>query len=165
MKHFKIIFKVLLSLSAAFLASTARADQTFTAEYLDSVEVSLLTCQPHDEIYSLYGHTALRWHDLHDEETDIAALSEKIVASYDREREADTTTVFPVAKPMEEAEREDATVMFTAAGGRKAKRHRAQKEEEPAGKKEQSSFSDTAKHPFKLADLKFGRNYNAEDET
>ncbi|MBP1541534.1 MAG: DUF4105 domain-containing protein [Prevotella sp.] len=72
MKHFKIIFKVLLSLSAAFLASTARADQTFTAEYLDSVEVSLLTCQPHDEIYSLYGHTALRWHDLHDEETDIA---------------------------------------------------------------------------------------------
>ena len=30
----------------------------------DSIEVSLLTCQPHDEVYSLYGHTALRWHDL-----------------------------------------------------------------------------------------------------
>lgn len=30
----------------------------------DSVEVSLLTCSPHEEIYSLYGHTALRWHDL-----------------------------------------------------------------------------------------------------
>ena len=31
---------------------------------LDSVEVSLLTCSPHEEIYSLYGHSALRWHDL-----------------------------------------------------------------------------------------------------
>ena len=30
----------------------------------DSVEVSLLTCSPHEEIYSLYGHTALRWHDM-----------------------------------------------------------------------------------------------------
>lgn len=30
----------------------------------DSIEVSLLTCSPHEEVYSLYGHTALRWHDL-----------------------------------------------------------------------------------------------------
>ena len=30
----------------------------------DSIEVSLLTCSPHEEIYSLYGHTALRWHDM-----------------------------------------------------------------------------------------------------
>lgn len=30
----------------------------------DSVEVSLLTCAPGDEVYSLYGHTALRYHDL-----------------------------------------------------------------------------------------------------
>lgn len=43
-----------------------------TPEYLDSVEISLLTCQPHDEVYSLYGHTALRWHDLHAGGTDIA---------------------------------------------------------------------------------------------
>lgn len=35
--------------------------------YLDSIEVSLLTCSPHEEIYSLYGHSALRWHDLHQE--------------------------------------------------------------------------------------------------
>lgn len=27
---------------------------------LDSIDVFLLTCQPHDEIYSLYGHTSLR---------------------------------------------------------------------------------------------------------
>lgn len=31
---------------------------------MDSVEVSLLTCSPHEEIYSLYGHTALRYHNL-----------------------------------------------------------------------------------------------------
>ena len=30
----------------------------------DSIEVSLLTCSPHEEIYSLYGHSALRWHDM-----------------------------------------------------------------------------------------------------
>lgn len=30
---------------------------------LDSVEISLLTCEPHEEVYSLYGHTALRVHD------------------------------------------------------------------------------------------------------
>jgi len=45
----------------------ARAEQpkAVGVEYFDSVEVSLLTCAPHEEIYSLYGHTALRWHDLH----------------------------------------------------------------------------------------------------
>ena len=31
---------------------------------MDSVEISLLTCQPHDEVYSLYGHTAIRYHEL-----------------------------------------------------------------------------------------------------
>ena len=29
----------------------------------DSIRVSLLTCSPHDEIYSLYGHTAIRYED------------------------------------------------------------------------------------------------------
>lgn len=32
---------------------------------MDSVEISLITCSPHEEIYSLYGHTALRYHDRH----------------------------------------------------------------------------------------------------
>ncbi|MCR4852413.1 MAG: DUF4105 domain-containing protein [Prevotella sp.] len=32
-------------------------------EQLDSIEISLLTCSPHEEIYSLYGHTALRVKD------------------------------------------------------------------------------------------------------
>ncbi len=31
---------------------------------MDSVEISLITCTPHEEIYSLYGHTALRYRNL-----------------------------------------------------------------------------------------------------
>ena len=30
---------------------------------MDSVEISLLTCGPRPNVYSLYGHTALRYHD------------------------------------------------------------------------------------------------------
>lgn len=68
MKHLKIIFRtILLLLAITTTALPAKADKDFKAEYFDSVEVSLLTCQPHDEVYSLYGHTALRWHDLHNE--------------------------------------------------------------------------------------------------
>ena len=50
-----------------FLSVAVRAEQpkVVGVEYFDSVEVSLLTCAPHEEVYSLYGHTALRWHDLH----------------------------------------------------------------------------------------------------
>jgi len=32
-------------------------------ERLNKLEISLLTCQPHDEVYSLYGHTAIRVKD------------------------------------------------------------------------------------------------------
>ena len=66
MKHLKIIFRTILGL---FITSvqplSAYAQHDYSPEYYDSVEVSLLTCQPHDEIYSLYGHTAIRWHNLH----------------------------------------------------------------------------------------------------
>ena len=48
------------------------ANKAFNTEYYDSVDVSLLTCQPHDEVYSLYGHTAIRWHDMHQDGSDIA---------------------------------------------------------------------------------------------
>lgn len=30
----------------------------------DSIEVGLVTCQPGQKVYSLYGHTAIRYHDL-----------------------------------------------------------------------------------------------------
>ena len=36
---------------------------TSANEMYDSLEISLLTCAPHDEIYSLYGHTAIRVKD------------------------------------------------------------------------------------------------------
>lgn len=38
--------------------------QDYNLPPMDSVEISLLTCQPHDEVYSLYGHTAIRYHEL-----------------------------------------------------------------------------------------------------
>lgn len=38
--------------------------QTSTTRTNDSIEISLLTCSPHDAIYSLYGHTAIRYKDL-----------------------------------------------------------------------------------------------------
>ena len=65
MKHLKIIFRTFFLLSAVLLTPhQVLADEKTEDTPLDSVEVSLLTCQPHDEVYSLYGHTALRWHDL-----------------------------------------------------------------------------------------------------
>jgi len=51
------------------LSSVYESEDTILSEIdpMDSVEVSLITCSPHEEIYSLYGHSALRWHDLHKE--------------------------------------------------------------------------------------------------
>jgi hypothetical protein len=51
---------IMLTVSA--IASVSA--QNGPAADMDSVEISLLTCSPHEEIYSLYGHTALRYHDL-----------------------------------------------------------------------------------------------------
>ena len=73
MKHIKIIFRTFLLLSAVVLTTQkAFANKAYRIEFFDSVEVSLLTCQPHDEVYSLYGHTALRWHDLRPGGFDLA---------------------------------------------------------------------------------------------
>jgi hypothetical protein len=64
-KHLKIIFRTFFLLSAVLLTPhQVFADEKAEDTPPDSIEVSLLTCQPHDEVYSLYGHTALRWHDL-----------------------------------------------------------------------------------------------------
>jgi hypothetical protein len=64
-KHLKIIFRTFFLLSAVLLTPhPVFADEKAENTPPDSIEVSLLTCQPHDEVYSLYGHTALRWHDL-----------------------------------------------------------------------------------------------------
>lgn len=65
MKHFKSIFRIvwlfIILLSFSHLSLVKAAPPVAS---MDSVEVSLLTCQPHEEIYSLYGHTAIRYHDL-----------------------------------------------------------------------------------------------------
>lgn len=73
MKHLTTVFRTILGLLLTCLtAGTAKADNVYRGdgyppEHFDSVEVSLLTCQPHDEVYSLYGHTAIRYHDMHGE--------------------------------------------------------------------------------------------------
>ncbi len=52
MKRIILLFKVFFICFC--LNSTAKADT------YDSIQVYLLTCEPHDEVYSLYGHTAIR---------------------------------------------------------------------------------------------------------
>ena len=59
-------FYQLLSLAAVFVLSlNAKAQNTdsMMISRMDSVEISLLTCSPHEAIYSLYGHTAIRIND------------------------------------------------------------------------------------------------------
>ena len=43
---------------------SAQAQGTLALKDMDAVHISLLTCQPHEEVYSIYGHTAIRYQDL-----------------------------------------------------------------------------------------------------
>jgi len=66
-KHLKTVFNALKwAYMGCFLAylTPVQAAEEVNVQCMDSVEISLLTCQPHDEIYSLYGHTAIRYHEL-----------------------------------------------------------------------------------------------------
>ena len=72
MKHSKIIFNTLrggltglflLCLTTVFAQQAPASVEPVEDMNMDSVEISLLTCEPHDEVYSLYGHTAIRYHD------------------------------------------------------------------------------------------------------
>lgn len=47
----------ILCIAAFFHSTECRGE---TTEATDSIEISLLTCEPHPAIYSLYGHTAIR---------------------------------------------------------------------------------------------------------
>lgn len=67
MKHLEIIFRTFLSILILTIAAPSVSAQT----EMDSVEVSLLTCSPHEEVYSLYGHSALRWHEQKSDGRDI----------------------------------------------------------------------------------------------
>lgn len=58
MSHIKMwLLGILLVLSHYSLAAPISASSP------DSLEISLLTCSPHQEVYSIYGHTAIRVHD------------------------------------------------------------------------------------------------------
>lgn len=50
-----------LCFAALFCSIECRGE---TPETMDSIEISLLTCEPHPAIYSLYGHTAIRVQNL-----------------------------------------------------------------------------------------------------
>ena len=67
-KHLRKDFCTFLGIILMILPLKAAAQDSLLTNAMDSVEVSLLTCSPHEEIYSLYGHTALRWHDLRTQE-------------------------------------------------------------------------------------------------
>ena len=58
-KHLYALFIAVFLLNSQFI--TLRAQRVVVP---DSVQISLLTCSPHDEVYSLYGHTALRVENL-----------------------------------------------------------------------------------------------------
>lgn len=65
MKQIENIFRTLfLFLTALVSVLEGKAQQADALAAMDSVEIGLLTCSPHEEIYSLYGHSALRYHDL-----------------------------------------------------------------------------------------------------
>lgn len=65
MKQIKSFFKVLLAVFLASLTCTAANAQAKDSlpSRLDSVEISLLTCGPGSQIWSLYGHTAIHVRD------------------------------------------------------------------------------------------------------
>lgn len=63
--NLKLSFLVILMnlTSIVMAADNQQVDTAYNDAWLDSVEISLLTCGPEDAVYSLYGHTALRIQD------------------------------------------------------------------------------------------------------
>ena len=55
-----IITAILL---CSFVPQTAYSQDMETTLQADSIEISLLTCGPRQQVYSLYGHTAIRFQD------------------------------------------------------------------------------------------------------
>ena len=65
MKHFSCILRYATLLVILLLSGNAQTYATDgnTHAPVDSVRISLLTCGPRQNIYSLYGHTAIRYED------------------------------------------------------------------------------------------------------
>ena len=62
MKRFKHIFRAFLAVLLINLTTYATAQEK-AETWIDSVDISLLTCGPGQEVWSYYGHTALRIED------------------------------------------------------------------------------------------------------
>ncbi len=62
MRYFKQTI-ALLTLLFSFATNSLAMNELTPLEQMDSVEISLLTCSPGNEIWSLYGHTAIRYED------------------------------------------------------------------------------------------------------
>lgn len=60
-RSFLIIYIILVF---AGLAKAESLTERMEHIYEDSIEVGLLTCYPGSEVYSLYGHTAIRFHNI-----------------------------------------------------------------------------------------------------
>ena len=62
MKHLNSIIKALFVVVFTFTATISHGQTAEGAErqQMDSVQISLLTCSPGNEVWSLYGHTAIR---------------------------------------------------------------------------------------------------------
>ena len=62
MKRFYRLF-FLITVFVISLNTQAQDTDSMMISKMDSVEISLLTCSPHEAVYSLYGHTAIRIQD------------------------------------------------------------------------------------------------------
>ena len=64
MKRFKYKIRAILLIIFLLLTDNISAQNSDSLLHqMDSVQISLLTCQPGKEVYSLYGHTAIRYQD------------------------------------------------------------------------------------------------------
>ena len=65
MKLFERLFKYisLAILLCFFSPITASSQDNKPTQQADSIEISLLTCGPRQQVYSMYGHTAIRFLD------------------------------------------------------------------------------------------------------
>lgn len=62
---YSFIYRTLIIVLMTMMPAGSRLlAQSVGTSLMDSVEIGIITCSPHDEVYSHYGHTALRCHDL-----------------------------------------------------------------------------------------------------
>ena len=80
MKRLKSTFKIVLAAFWVIFSVQQKAEakswndahlRDSLLQQMDAVDISLLTCGPGTEVWSLYGHTAIRYQN-HDKKTDVA---------------------------------------------------------------------------------------------